>query len=61
MPARRPAGLIAMNPYTPRRPGVTAARLALAALVGGLLGLGGYTFYYAAGLSYFSNDPRRRA
>lgn len=27
-------------------------------LAGSLLGLGGYTFHYAEGASYFSNDPR---
>jgi cytochrome c nitrite reductase small subunit len=30
----------------------------VAALVGGVLGLGVYTFQYAEGLSYFSTDPR---
>jgi len=30
----------------------------LCALLGVLLGLGGYTFYYAQGASYLSNDPR---
>ena len=29
-----------------------------AALLGALVGLGGYTFRYAEGLSYFSTDPR---
>ena len=33
------------------------ALLALAVLVGVLLGLGGYTFLYAHGLSYMSTDP----
>ncbi len=32
--------------------------LLLASLVGFLFGLGGYTVYYAEGLSYLSNDPR---
>jgi len=32
--------------------------LALAAALGGLTGLGGFTFRYAEGLSYFSTDPR---
>ena len=32
--------------------------LALAGLFGGLVGLGGFTFSYAQGLSYLSNDPR---
>ena len=30
----------------------------LCVALGVLLGLGGYTFYYAEGLSYFSNDPK---
>ena len=30
----------------------------LAILIGVLAGIGGYTFYYAKGLSYLSNDPR---
>ena len=33
-------------------------KLLLAILVGLLAGTGGYTFYYANGFSYFSNDPR---
>jgi cytochrome c nitrite reductase small subunit len=32
--------------------------LAFAGLAGGLTGLGGFTFSYAQGLSYLSNDPR---
>jgi cytochrome c nitrite reductase small subunit len=32
--------------------------LALVALVGMSLGAGGYTFYYARGASYLSNDPK---
>lgn len=32
--------------------------LVLSVLLGLLLGLGGYTFYYARGASYLSNDPR---
>ncbi len=32
--------------------------IALAGLVGGVLGLGGFTLSYAQGLSYLSNDPR---
>jgi cytochrome c nitrite reductase small subunit len=32
--------------------------LALATLIGVLVGVGGFTFTYAAGLSYLSNDPR---
>lgn len=34
------------------------AALVLTVAVGILLGLGGYTFRYAEGLSYFSSDPR---
>jgi len=30
----------------------------LAILIGAMAGIGGYTFYYAKGLSYLSNDPR---
>ena len=37
---------------------VSLAALVLCGLIGILLGLGGYTFYYAEGTSYFSNDPR---
>ena len=32
--------------------------LAIAGAVGLFAGVGGYTFYYAEGLSYFSNDPK---
>ena len=32
--------------------------LVLAALVGAVFGMGGFTFHYAEGLSYFSTDPR---
>lgn len=39
-----------------RRPG--ALPLIVAALVGASLGIGGFTFNYAEGLSYLSNDPR---
>lgn len=35
-----------------------AAWLVLFALGGGIVGFGGYTFNYAAGLSYFSDDPK---
>jgi len=35
----------------------TAALAALGVLVGVLLGVGGYTFFYAEGLSYLSSDP----
>ena len=34
------------------------AALVLCALLGALLGLGSYTFVYAEGTSYLSNDPR---
>jgi cytochrome c nitrite reductase small subunit len=34
------------------------AIIAVAVLVGGLAGLGGYTFVYAKGYSYLTNDPR---
>jgi len=30
----------------------------LGVLTGVLLGVGGYTFFYAEGLSYMSSDPR---
>lgn len=33
-------------------------RLLLSSLMGLLLGAGGYTFYYAQGTSYLSNDPQ---
>lgn len=33
-------------------------RLLLSSLLGILLGAGGYTFYYARGVSYLSNDPQ---
>jgi len=36
----------------------TAALAVLGALVGVLIGVGGYTFYYAEGLSYMSSDPK---
>ena len=43
---------------TPRRIfGMTLAGFALAIVAGSLLGLGGYTFKYGEGLSYFSKDP----
>ena len=35
----------------------TAALVVLGSLVGVLLGVGGYTFFYAEGLSYLSSDP----
>lgn len=36
----------------------TAGLAVLGALVGVLLGVGGYTFFYAEGLSYMSSDPK---
>src|SRR5262249_35123461 len=44
------------SPGPPSRSG--GAGLALCALAGVPLGLGLYTFSYAEGLSYFSNDPK---
>ncbi|MBI1321095.1 MAG: cytochrome c nitrite reductase small subunit [Candidatus Hydrogenedens sp.] len=41
-----------------RLPRWVYAGIALAALSGVLLGVGGFTFGYAEGLSYFSTDPR---
>ena len=38
-------------------PGVTRPVVLLAVLIGVLLGVGGYTFLYAEGLSYMSDDP----
>lgn len=38
--------------------GASAAGLALSAIVGAFIGLSMYTFAYAEGLSYLSNDPR---
>ena len=38
--------------------GVSLPALLLCAAVGVVLGLGGYTFHYAEGGSYFSNDPK---
>jgi cytochrome c nitrite reductase small subunit len=37
---------------------VRRAGLVLCALTGALAGLGGFTFHYAKGTSYLSNDPR---
>jgi cytochrome c nitrite reductase small subunit len=42
------------EPTPPRRRRI----IALAVAIGVVLGLGGYTFRYAEGLSYFSTDPR---
>jgi cytochrome c nitrite reductase small subunit len=38
--------------------GNTPLLLALAVLLGALLGIGGYTLVYAEGLSYMSSDPK---
>ncbi len=40
------------------RLGLNGPALLVCALVGGVLGLGGYTFWYARGASYFSNNPQ---
>lgn len=37
--------------------GLGALAVVTAALVGGAAGVGGYTFYYAEGASYLTNDP----
>lgn len=37
--------------------GMTVVGILLAILIGSLVGLGGYTFKYAEGLSYFSENP----
>ena len=38
--------------------GSTKLMLVLAVLAGTVIGVGGYTFVYAEGLSYMSNDPK---
>jgi cytochrome c nitrite reductase small subunit len=40
-----------------RMPPAGTGRVLLSALVGAAFGLGAYTFVYARGYSYFSNDP----
>jgi cytochrome c nitrite reductase small subunit len=40
------------------RRATTSLAVAIAALVGAVVGIGLYTFHYAEGLSYFSTDPR---
>jgi cytochrome c nitrite reductase small subunit len=47
-----------MRRWCPTRGLVGAAALLLCAVIGVVLELGGYTFWYGEGLSYFSNDPR---
>ncbi|HLE57066.1 MAG TPA: cytochrome c nitrite reductase small subunit [Rhodothermia bacterium] len=42
----------------PVRSGARTAALILPAALGILLGLGGFTFYYGEGWSYFSSDPK---
>src|SRR4051794_142492 len=37
--------------------GLSVPILVVCVLAGVIVGLGGYTFHYAAGTSYFSNDP----
>jgi cytochrome c nitrite reductase small subunit len=46
-----------MTFWTPHILGASVAGLILAALIGGLLGLSGFTFLYAEGWSYLSDDP----
>lgn len=45
-------------PLGSRIAGATLAGLALSALIGMFLGLGAFTFTYAEGASYLSNDPK---
>ena len=40
------------------RPPRAVVPIVLAVTLGAVLGLGAFTFHYAAGLSYFSTDPR---
>jgi cytochrome c nitrite reductase small subunit len=47
-----------MGPSIEPRHASAGAALVLAGLVGLLLGVGGFTFLYAEGLSYMSDDPR---
>ncbi len=46
------------NSRTQKAAQVTVAGLLLCALCGVFVGASGYTFYYANGTSYLSNDPR---
>jgi hypothetical protein len=41
-----------------RRLGLSWWTLLLCAIIGPVLGLGVYTFWYAEGASYFSSDPK---
>ena len=45
------------TPQAGERPGATGA-VVLAILIGLLSGIGGYTFLYAEGFSYMSDDPK---
>src|SRR5262245_34154410 len=45
------------SPQSKPRSGIRLATLVVCALVGVVIGLGGYTFHYAEGSSYFSTDP----
>ena len=47
-----------MGPSIVPRRSPAGAALVLAVLVGLLLGIGGFTFLYAEGFSYMSDDPR---
>jgi cytochrome c nitrite reductase small subunit len=44
-------------PTRPKFMGMTLIGVLLAVVIGSLTGLGGYTFKYGEGLSYFSKDP----
>ena len=52
------SGMNQEQPRAGRKPGARSS-VALAILGGLLLGMGGFTFLYAEGLSYLSADPRR--
>jgi cytochrome c nitrite reductase small subunit len=45
------------DPTPPRRPSTFYLNIGVAAVLGILFGLGIFTFSYAEGLSYFSDDP----
>lgn len=61
-PIRRPAAesLVETRRVARQRglAGSTTLLLALAVLIGGAIGIGGYTLVYAEGLSYMSSDPK---